>query len=147
MILFHRQAHGIPRRYDKDETDESINNRGGDHYDWMFQADGCLATWATAELLRTDCADEVGAIVLPDHRVDYLQFEGDVSDDRGSVRRVESGQFELIAAAPDRLEVRTRGNRNCVLVIYRTWCGEGVSFWRISSRPSADGMPTRADAS
>lgn len=147
VVLFHHQPHGVARRYEPDESDESVDARGGDHYDWMFEADGQLATWATPKLILGDLPGEVGAIRLPDHRIAYLQYEGDVSGNRGSVQRVEEGLFKLTDAAPDRYEIRTRGNRDGAMVIYRTWCGEGASFWRISFRPSADGMPTRADAS
>lgn len=147
VILLHRQPLGSPRRYEKSESDESISNRGGDHYDWMFEADGCLATWATPHRLPIDTPGDVGAVRLPDHRSEYLQYEGEVSGNRGSVERVEEGRFEILQAAPDRYEIRTRGMRSGLVVIYRTWFGEGVSFWRISFRRSADGMPTRADAS
>ena len=30
---------------------------------------------------------------LADHRLDYLEYEGPVSGDRGSVRRVDGGQY------------------------------------------------------
>lgn len=146
-ILFHRQPQGAPRRYREDESSETIRYRGGDHYDWMFEADGCLATWATPIALGTELSGEVDAIRLPDHRIEYLQYEGDVSGNRGSVQRVEEGRFKLTDAGPDRFEIRTFGKRNGVIVIYRTWCGDGASFWRISFRCSAEGMPTRADAS
>ena len=146
VILLHRQPLGSPRRYERFESDESINKRGGDHYDWMFEADRCIATWATPHRLPIDTAGDVGAVRLPDHRSEYLQYEGEVSGNRGSVERVEEGRFEIIQAAPDRYVIQTRGIRHGVIVIYRTWCGEGVSFWRISFRRSAEGTPTRADA-
>ncbi len=147
VVLLHRYPDRSPRRYQQDESERVVINRGGDHFDWMFEADGRLATWATPDSLRVDAAGEVAAIRLPDHRIEYLQYEGDVSRNRGSVKRVEAGRFKLVAAAPDRYEIRTRGNRDGVLVFYRTWWGEGDSFWRISFRPSAAGMPTRVDAS
>jgi hypothetical protein len=147
VILFHHQPHGASRRYEKDESEESVKSRGGDHYDWMFEADGCLATWATPISLSVDRSGEVDAIRLPDHRIEYLKYEGEVSGNRGSVQRVEEGRFKLTDARPDRYEIRTFGKREGVFVIYRTWCADGASFWRISFRCSAEGMPTRADAS
>jgi hypothetical protein len=147
VILLHRQPHGTPRRYRNDEAEEAVNDRSGDHYDWMFEAERCLATWATPIALSEEISGEVDAIRLPDHRVEYLQYEGDVSGNRGSVQRVEAGQFILTDARPDRYQIRTFGKRDGVIVIYRTWCGDGASFWRISFRCSAEGMPTRADAS
>ncbi len=161
VILLHRWPQGPPRFFDETEPERRVIRRGGDHFDWMFQSDSCLATWATARRLSVDRKAETGAIRLPDHRSAYLDYEGAVSGNRGTVARVESGDFRLISATPDRYEIQTRGDRSGMLVIrrakvsrkflasdvsYRTWCGDGFSFWRISFRPSADGSPTRADA-
>jgi hypothetical protein len=161
VILLHRWPQGPPRCFDELEPEDDVIRCGGDHFDWMFQSDSCLATWATAKRLGVDQKAETGAIRLPDHRTAYLDYEGTVSGNRGTVARVESGEFRLILASPDRFEIRTLGDRSGVLAIcrakvfrksiasdngYRTWCGDGFSFWRISFRPSADGRPTRADA-
>jgi hypothetical protein len=161
VILLHRWPQGPLRCFDETEPEDRVIRRGGDHFDWMFQSDSCLATWATAKRLSVDQKAETGAIRLPDHRITYLDYEGSVSGDRGTVARVESGGFRLISASPDRFEIQTFGDRSGVLAIcrvkafrtfivgddgYRTWCGDGFSFWRISFRPSADGRPTRADA-
>jgi len=113
----------------------------------MFESDNRLSTWATPGLLNTTDAAEIGATKLPDHRIEYLRYEGHVSGDRGTVQRVELGEFQLIESAQDRYTLRTSGMREGVIVIYRIWCGKGVSFWRISFRPGTDGTPTRADAS
>ncbi len=64
------------------------------HYDLMFEtAPGSpLATWrsdvwpilAPAPLVR-----------LPDHRREYLEYEGAISGNRGEVQRVEAGQCSI----------------------------------------------------
>jgi len=161
VILRHRWPQGPRRWFDETEPEEHVIRRGGDHFDWLFQSDSCLATWATATRLSVDQKGDTGAIRLPDHRTAYLDHEGAVSGNRGTVARVESGEFRLLSASPARYEIQTLGDRAGVLVIrrakavgqliasdagYRTWCGDGFSFWRISFRPSADGRPIRADA-
>jgi len=161
VILLHQWPEGPLRCFEETESDEAVIQRGGDHFDWMFQGDSCLATWATADQISVGKNAEIGAIRLPDHRAAYLDYEGAVSGNRGTVTRVESGDFRLISASADHYEIQTLGDRSGVLLIcraknsrkfiasddgYRTWCGNGVSFWRISFRLSADGMPTRADA-
>ena len=37
--------------------------------------------------------------VLPDHRAMYLDYEGPVSNDRGTVKRIASGVFRAISSA------------------------------------------------
>ncbi len=34
------------------------------------------------------------------HRLLYLNFEGPVSDERGTVKRIASGTYQLVSAAP-----------------------------------------------
>ncbi|MCA9291581.1 MAG: hypothetical protein KDA25_10675 [Phycisphaerales bacterium] len=76
---------------------------GTDHIDWMFAADpdatGPLITF------RLPCAlasiDGRGRAItrLPDHRVRYLDYEGDLGAGRGSVRRVSSGWVTIDASS------------------------------------------------
>ena len=61
------------------------------HWDLMFEQDNTLATWALDEMLQPGVSIE--AIKLAPHRLDYLQYEGPVSGDRGSVSRVLEGTY------------------------------------------------------
>ena len=63
------------------------------HFDLMFEtAEGsALATWRSPSWPPTG---EQQVEKLPDHRRDYLDYEGPVSNDRGRVARVESGTYE-----------------------------------------------------
>jgi hypothetical protein len=98
------------------------------HWDLMLEQEGMLRTWALAELpqawqplverteeaCRTSCpaasgANVIAAEALGDHRPDYLDYEGPVSDERGEVTRVESGTFETERATPDRWIVTVDG--------------------------------------
>lgn len=82
-------------------ADERDSRR--DHFDWMFSGTGeGLLTWALDRL--PDFAEQT-AWRLPDHRIAYLEYEGEVSGDRGSVSRVASGDYELISDA-DELSAR-----------------------------------------
>jgi len=78
-----------------DRTSES-------HFDWMFEIEGLLWTWATAPFERFDQSIETDCYRLADHRIDYLEYEGDLSGERGSVCRVLSGNFEVIENHADR---------------------------------------------
>src|SRR5262245_57651655 len=79
------------------------------HFDLMFEKDGVLLTWTVADLPVV--GETVAAERLPDHRVAYLDYEGPVSGARGSVRRIERGEFQLIESTEARYEVVLYGER------------------------------------
>ncbi len=97
------------------------------HWDFMLEAGGSLHTWALVRLPRgwekarehtamthPSCAmvgDEntVGAERLADHRLDYLHLEGPLSDNRGTVHRVDAGTYVSIAEQTESWEVDLSG--------------------------------------
>lgn len=58
------------------------------HYDLMLEVNHTLKTWRIARLFD---AAEQEALQLPDHRLEYLNYEGPVSGNRGTVKRVQQG--------------------------------------------------------
>lgn len=77
------------------ETSEGV------HWDLMLKDGQSLATWQlgqdpTAAGQRL-APDGLPARRLPDHRLDYLEYEGPVSGNRGYVARVDRGNCELLA--------------------------------------------------
>ena len=61
----------------------------GLHWDFMFETGPVLATWALAR--PPDSTEAMVAEVLPDHRLEYLDYEGPISGGRGSVTRWDRG--------------------------------------------------------
>jgi len=82
VVLFHETPSGYAR---------------GDHYDLMLERGGVLCTWAFDALPQA--GEPIVAERLPDHRLAYLNYEGDVSAGRGRVRRVDSGDYDLPSEA------------------------------------------------
>ncbi len=78
------------------------------HFDWMFELDGHLRTFATDAMEIIDPSEELNmrAESLANHRLEYLHYEGEVSGDRGVVTRVASGDYELIEATTGRWSAR-----------------------------------------
>lgn len=68
----------------------------------MFQVEESLQTWATEPINQFDRRIELTGKRLSDHRIEYLDFEGDVSGDRGTVTRVLTGTLQVIEAVTDR---------------------------------------------
>ena len=80
----------------------------GVHWDFMLEtAEGPLRTWAIDAEIVTGM--ELPARALPDHRAAYLDFEGELSEDRGAVRRVDRGEYELLSWTNDLVKVRLDG--------------------------------------
>jgi hypothetical protein len=69
------------------------------HFDLMLErGDGePLATWRSS---AWPIVDGTRVTPLPDHRRDYLAYQGPISDDRGYVARVADGTFRWESPAP-----------------------------------------------
>jgi hypothetical protein len=80
----------------------------GDHLDWFFQkpagADGALWTFSTPPELPA--LAEYPATRLPDHRHRYLDYDGEISGDRGSVQRLVTGTYRLVDNLVDNHDAR-----------------------------------------
>jgi hypothetical protein len=81
----------------------------GVHWDLMFEFGSALKTWALGKLPAPQHV--VTAEQLPDHRLAYLEYEGPVSRDRGTVGRFDFGQYQLIEHSDERWVVALTGER------------------------------------
>lgn len=141
------------------ETSASLVAGRADHHDWLFeeasqvaeratqgatQREG-LRTWAAVEPLPLDRAATVAAIELPRHRARYLDYEGPVSGDRGTVTRIEQGRYRVLSDSADCLEVEVVGDRVGRLRIVRDHFGP-PSSWRIEFLPQPEADSSIAEA-
>jgi len=83
------------------------------HWDLMLEQAGSLRTW---RLLREpDAPGPIVAEPLPDHRLEYLDYEGPVSRNRGTVCRWDAGDYVFVNEPPGlpsgRIVVRLTGER------------------------------------
>jgi hypothetical protein len=81
------------------------------HWDFMLESEGVLLTWALQS--EPGHGRTIPASRLEDHRAAYLDYEGPVSRNRGSVSRFDAGEYLLIVDSDDRWEVALRGGRLC----------------------------------
>jgi hypothetical protein len=72
------------------------------HFDLMFETspDSVLATWRSSTWPVT--RDSI-LTPLAEHRRVYLEYEGPLSESRGSVSRVSEGTHQIIEDRPDHL--------------------------------------------
>ena len=82
---------------------------GGRHWDFMLEMGDVLATWALGA--PPDAAPEIAARALPDHRKAYLDYEGPVSGDHGSVTQWDGGTYQLEHRSETQLEAMLSGTR------------------------------------
>ncbi len=107
------------------------------HWDFMLQMGESLATWELRELpaswagplkiSATATQETVPAIRLPDHRIEYLNFEGPLSRDRGKVQRCDAGAYELISQQTDHYEFRIQGAK----IIGNAQLNRSPSGWQL----------------
>lgn len=79
------------------------------HFDFLLEEDSHLRGWRLATFPGR--GEAISAEVLPDHRPLYLDFEGPLTGNRGSVRRVERGTFEWIEPTGETIRVELFGEK------------------------------------
>ena len=89
------------------QVDRGLKRTERCHFDWMFEIDEVLVTWSTEPIEFDSREITVRAERLADHRLAYLDFEGEISGGRGTVSRVVAGTFQF--AIPDRAETASDG--------------------------------------
>ena len=101
VVLKHTQpASQIPLARRQYLSGDDISSDSVDvHYDLMLQSEGGLLTFAVPEIPSTSHLT-LPAIKLPLHRDVYLEYEGPVSGDRGTVQRVMAGAFAILEISP-----------------------------------------------
>lgn len=77
------------------------------HYDFMIEVAGALRTWALEQTPHDGL--EINAEQLADHRVAYLELEGEISGGRGTVTRVDCGTYSVTRETEDELLLEVRG--------------------------------------
>lgn len=79
-----------------------------DHVDWLLARDaaGAEPLWSfrAAAPPTTAGTEPLGLRLIADHRPRYLTYEGPVSGDRGTVRRLAAGRYRVARRASNRDE-------------------------------------------
>jgi hypothetical protein len=89
------------------------------HWDLMLEIEGALRTWRLSAPPAPGQA--IAAEASFDHRLMYLDYEGPVSGNRGTVTAWDRGTFEGAAGGAERVVVRMDGGRlRGTLILERT---------------------------
>jgi DNA polymerase Ligase (LigD) len=74
------------------------------HYDLLLEAGHVLRAWRLAD---EPTPGVNRAVPNADHRLHYLDYEGPVGGDRGTVARWAAGEYEWVTQTPPVIEVRS----------------------------------------
>lgn len=86
------------------------------HWDLLLEWNGVLRAWALESEPRRGTS--AVATALPDHRLEYLEYEGPLSRQRGVVTRFDSGVYEILREGTQLLIVRLSGRLlSCELML------------------------------
>ncbi len=102
------------------------------HWDLMLEQTGSLRTWALES--EPSPAGEIAARQLADHRPFYLEYEGPVSGNRGSVSRWDEGEYRVETETSKELVVAMCGRRLRGLLTLRPLGSAESHSWRVSFR-------------
>lgn len=105
------------------------------HWDLMLEQNGRLRTWRL--LSEPAIGSVVPAEPLPDHRLDYLTYEGPVSGGRGTVARWDAGEYAIRPATDVRLGILLRGQRgNLTATLHSTGDAHAWEFGATRTGPA-----------
>ena len=77
------------------------------HRDLLLQSGGVLRAWRLPA--QFDLHEPIPAEAIANHRLLYLDYEGPVGGDRGSVQRWDAGALEWLEGGEVQLRVRLSG--------------------------------------
>jgi DNA polymerase Ligase (LigD) len=102
------------------------------HWDFLLENGPSCRTW---RLLKSpDVLGEIPAEVIADHRLMYLDYEGPLSGDRGTVTQWDTGTFEWLVNGDDRIDVRLAGRKLIGSVRLTRIGGDAATFTFCRSR-------------
>lgn len=85
---------------------------GDMHYDLMLESGDTLITWSCSQNPLTHPTTE--CMRIADHRKAYLTYEGPISKNRGTVQRIDTGEYDAIEIDESHWVVQLKGQHASV---------------------------------
>ena len=79
------------------------------HWDLLLENGSSCRTWRLRK--APDTPGDIPAEAIADHRLMYLDYEGPVSGERGTVTQWDAGTFEWLVNGDDLVKVRLTGRK------------------------------------
>lgn len=106
----------------------------GTHWDLMLEAGEILRTWEL-EAIPTP-GRTVMASSLPNHRLEYLDYEGPISNNRGSVRQWDCGTYQTVRESGIEIEFQLIGKQLCGSLLLQQKSSGSAGPWQVTLVPS-----------
>ncbi|MBL8824366.1 MAG: hypothetical protein JNJ77_17395 [Planctomycetia bacterium] len=107
----------------------------GVHYDLMLECQGMLRTWKLMEPLTSG---EQKATELPLHRLAYLEYEGPVSQCRGTVKCIAAGNYEGDAGLEVEINLQLTGTLQGIVQLLHVQSSTWKLIWLPDSEQGLD---------
>jgi DNA polymerase Ligase (LigD) len=101
----------------------------GVHWDLMLEVGEVLHTWAIDAPIVAGV--DLPARAIADHRRLYLEYEGEISGNRGRVRRLDEGTYRVLLWSAEHIRVELAGSQLVGEVELRrdSSGSDGVTSW------------------
>ena len=105
------------------------------HWDLMLENEEYLMTWALPAIPEN--GEELHALPLQDHRLCYLDYEGPLTENRGTVTRHDYGSYKEISNGPEQYVIELQGQRLCGrATIGKTISHDAYVLFQFDPRPN-----------
>jgi len=120
----------------------------GLHWDFMIEADGALRTWALTEspleiISGVQGPRKIDAEALPDHRIAYLEYQGEIAGNRGAVTRCEQGTCQILRSSENELLLQLHGQQLVGQALLQSQSSNSVGVpqrWTFSFTPGSSAI-------
>jgi hypothetical protein len=109
------------------------NSSRHSHFDLFLESQGTLLTWELSSLPTTPKKQLVRR--LANHRLVYLDFQGPLSDDRGTVKLVDSGSLKWMTLESERLIAHIKGQTADGILTLTSGASSTDDVWNLTFEP------------